>query len=524
MKFLSNKYFKILAVISILLVSGFLRLYRITDLTIWEGDQGSDFLVAQQILHGQSQTLVGPPLNVTNFYTPPTYYYLLALFLGIVKTPLYVAILFAGLNIIAGIFIFLLIGRLFDFVTGVFSLVLFSLSSVMIMNAQSVYQPHPVIFFITASWYLLWEAWRKKNLALLTISNAIFIIGASIYPAPWLLAPYFFVKNVQLIRRSASRTKNSYTIIVSVMFIGLIVYFPQIIFEVSHGYPMTKTILHSALGIPFDLTFISDYIIYFEQIILQFFNLDNIITPHQIPFVSSALISLFILTIILSRRTVKTLRLNIRHAYQTVWTFMNPLWLCVCFIPVVFFWENAFHRLNVYYPLLLIMFVVCAKIAYVGHSWLLKYIVILLFCVYCFGALASYHTTLANHTISEYKETETIADFILQDSRKRKLSNSFGVFYYTPYGYGNYNAPAVFYFLQQESSYHPQFLSPYWTDKSTVNSATTDAAYLICRYYETIEDIMSRCRNMFLLWNPLYHVAEEKIFPLEQLFILTKTP
>ncbi len=500
----------------------FLRVYRISDLTTWEGDQGSDLLVAQHILHGHLHMLVGPPLNVTNFYTPPTYYYLLALFLLIVKTPLNVALLFTGLNVAAGVFIFLLIEGLFDFATGLFSLVLFSISSIMIINARSVYQPYPVILFIAASWYFLWDAYRKNNLKILVLSNSLFIVGASIYPAPWLLLPYFAVKSMQLLRRESRNTKNWLVVVFADAVVGLIIYLPQIIFEVSHKYPMTRVLFRSVFGIPHGLSFISNYGVYSEQIILQFFNLDSALSPHQTPFVTIALMSLFILMVILSYRAIRSLPPSLRRKHQTIWSFINPLLLCVCIVPVICYWENAFHRLNIYYPLLLIIFVACVNIAHINHSQLLRYVVIFLLCVYCFGALASYYTVLTSNTVSEYTETEVLSNAILRDAKRRKLHNSFEIFYYTPYGYGDYNAPAIFYFLEQNSSYHPQFLSPYWADTSTVNIATTAGAYLVCRYYENVRDMLSRCRDMFIQWNPKYRVTEEQIFPLEQLFILTK--
>src|SRR4030067_1802798 len=63
----------------ILLVSAFLRLYRIGDYMTFLGDEGRDALIVYNILHGKL-TLLGPTASVGGFFLGPIYYYFMAVF------------------------------------------------------------------------------------------------------------------------------------------------------------------------------------------------------------------------------------------------------------------------------------------------------------------------------------------------------------------------------------------------------------------------------------------------------------
>ena len=83
---MQNSKFKIqnlvqkFALLLILLVAAFMRLYRIQDYMTFLGDEGRDVLVVYNILHGHL-TLLGPTSSVGGFFLGPIYYYFMAPFL-----------------------------------------------------------------------------------------------------------------------------------------------------------------------------------------------------------------------------------------------------------------------------------------------------------------------------------------------------------------------------------------------------------------------------------------------------------
>src|SRR4051812_42834027 len=75
-----HRYKLTLAVLGILLVAAFLRLYRIADYMTFLGDEGRDVLVAKGILEGHL-VFLGPRASAGDFFLGPIYYYMMAPFL-----------------------------------------------------------------------------------------------------------------------------------------------------------------------------------------------------------------------------------------------------------------------------------------------------------------------------------------------------------------------------------------------------------------------------------------------------------
>src|SRR5258706_8333655 len=75
-----KKYLPLVLLVIILLLSAYLRLYRISDYMTFLGDEGRDVLVAKSILGGDL-TLLGPRSSAGDFFMGPIYYYMIAPFL-----------------------------------------------------------------------------------------------------------------------------------------------------------------------------------------------------------------------------------------------------------------------------------------------------------------------------------------------------------------------------------------------------------------------------------------------------------
>jgi len=62
----------------LLLLGGFLRLYRLPQTAIFQGDQGRDAIIVQRLIKDFHPPLIGPVTSVGNMYLGPLYYYFMA--------------------------------------------------------------------------------------------------------------------------------------------------------------------------------------------------------------------------------------------------------------------------------------------------------------------------------------------------------------------------------------------------------------------------------------------------------------
>src|SRR4030042_6610505 len=65
-------------VIGIILVGAFLRLYRLPETVMFQGDQGRDAIVVKRLIKNADWVLLGPVTSVGNMYLGPFYYYFMA--------------------------------------------------------------------------------------------------------------------------------------------------------------------------------------------------------------------------------------------------------------------------------------------------------------------------------------------------------------------------------------------------------------------------------------------------------------
>jgi hypothetical protein len=186
-------------------------------------DNGYEIEVARAIVDKGKRPLVGPNLTAKDFFIPPTYPYIMAVFYKI-----------TGGNIFGINYCFILLN-----LVGITSLSLFFykktknliLSSLlfltisnmeaMILEATVIWHPHPTTAFTFLSLLLLQTAIEKNKFH-------IFFFG---------IFSYFIEKQ--------KNKKKSIIIILFLSFLAAaIVYLPQIIFEFKNGFPTILSILN----------------------------------------------------------------------------------------------------------------------------------------------------------------------------------------------------------------------------------------------------------------------------------------
>lgn len=224
----------------ILLLSAYLRLYRISEYMTFLGDEGRDMLVIKRMIVDHKFTLLGPTASVGGFFLGPVYYYFMLPFVWASGLNPAGAAVMVALFAIATVYLVYRLGRdLFDEWVGLIAAALYSLSPLVIAYSRSSWNPNLVPFFSTLLILLLWHSVVKKNPKLLLWVGVVLGIGLQLH---YLFLFLFPVVGVWYILYGHSRKWLRYYLLGSFGFI--IGYGPFLAFELRHGFPNTISIIN----------------------------------------------------------------------------------------------------------------------------------------------------------------------------------------------------------------------------------------------------------------------------------------
>ncbi len=161
-KFLNKWHFS--ALVSILVLAGFFRLWNIQGYMTFLGDEGRDALMIKRILVERDFPLLGPPTSIGNIYLGPLYYYMMAVPMSISwLNPVAAAIQVAVIGILTVFLIYYLGKQWFGWVAGVVSAFLYAISPVTIYYSRSSWNPNPAPFFALLSLLGMYKAHQSRN-------------------------------------------------------------------------------------------------------------------------------------------------------------------------------------------------------------------------------------------------------------------------------------------------------------------------------------------------------------------------
>jgi 4-amino-4-deoxy-L-arabinose transferase-like glycosyltransferase len=238
-------------ILLILIIAGFLRIYRIEDYMTFLGDEGRDVLVVYDILHG-NLTLLGPAASVGGFFLGPIYYYFMAPFLWIFNyNPVGPSVMVALFGIATVYLLYRFLSELFSKRVGLIASFLYSISPLVIFYSRSSWNPNLMPFFSLLAIYVLYRAIKTGKLRLFLILGIVigilmqlhylaFFVGAIVadYVLAANLVKAFFEKSY--VKQSKEALKQ-YLFIFFGFIIGLS---PFLAFEVRHGFPNTESIFN----------------------------------------------------------------------------------------------------------------------------------------------------------------------------------------------------------------------------------------------------------------------------------------
>lgn len=231
-----------IAILLIILLAGFARLYKIDQYMTFLGDEGRDVVVVRDMLLGRKLTLIGPGTSIGNMYLGPLYYYLLLVPLSLSQfSPVGPAVMVALFGV-ATVFLIWWIGRQwFDRISALAISILYSLSPVVITFSRSSWNPNIMPFFALLAMYGIWKVWRLGYWRWLVISAISFAFVLQSHYLGLLLLPtiiLFWLLSVKQHNQSSAR----YTLIAICCW--LILMSPLLWFDMRHGWINFSAITH----------------------------------------------------------------------------------------------------------------------------------------------------------------------------------------------------------------------------------------------------------------------------------------
>ncbi|MCL5091189.1 MAG: glycosyltransferase family 39 protein, partial [Patescibacteria group bacterium] len=213
----------------ILFLSVFLRLFRLNQLLGFWYDQGRDALIIWDLLHYHKFFLIGPVTGIEGIFLGPFYYYLLAplYFLGN-GSPVFATAGLCWLTVGAIFLIYLLTAKIYNRETGLLAVLLYGLSSGLVIFSRWLANPNPLPFFTLLVLLSLYQFMQGKKWYLVI---ALFLIGLSLQleaaSAFWFLPATFLFLIWQ-------RKKLSLSLLFFSGSAFLVTLLPQIVFDLRH--------------------------------------------------------------------------------------------------------------------------------------------------------------------------------------------------------------------------------------------------------------------------------------------------
>lgn len=244
--------FEVTFIVCLILLTAFLRLYRIDEYMTFLGDEGRDALVVKKILVYHDLPLLGAPTSVGNMYNGPLYYYMMAAAMAVWwMNPVAAAVMVALVGIAAVGLVYYLAREWFGKVAAIISATLYSISPVNIIYSRSSWNPNPAPFFALLGILGLYKSWKTKNYLWLTITGValafavqmhlLALILLPIYGVIWLYTLWDKIKN-------KTKLKNFWTGFVLALVAFLILMSPLVIFDVKYNYQNYRALTNFFLG------------------------------------------------------------------------------------------------------------------------------------------------------------------------------------------------------------------------------------------------------------------------------------
>lgn len=234
-----------IALLIILVIAAFFRLYKIEKYLRFLGDEGRDVLVAYNILHGHL-TLLGPTSSVGGFFLGPIYYYYMAPFLWLFNyNPVGPAVGVALIGILTVLLLYIVVAKFFNKKVALLASFLYAISPLVVTYSRSSWNPNPLPFVSLLTLFTVYFALRRNSLKLFAFSGFLLGIAMQLHYLALFLGGIIFLYLLFVgfyksnFKKGVVNLFKNYLIIFAGFLIG---WSPFIAFEIRHGFPDFKNI------------------------------------------------------------------------------------------------------------------------------------------------------------------------------------------------------------------------------------------------------------------------------------------
>lgn len=235
-----------LILIFILVLTLFLRFYKIDQYMTFLGDEGRDALVIKDILVNKHIPLLGPPTSVGGMYLGPLYYYMMAIPMALFWLNPVVA---AGLNALIGtltvFLIYYLTREWFGKKSAFFASLLYSVSPITIIYSRSSWNPNPAPFFALLAILGVFFAHKKKDFRWFILTGGALAFALQMHYLALILIPIFGLLWLNELRIYRNKNEGRKYFVLGTLFSIVLFLFlmsPLVIFDFRHNFMNYKAI------------------------------------------------------------------------------------------------------------------------------------------------------------------------------------------------------------------------------------------------------------------------------------------
>lgn len=229
--------------IFLLVVAGFMRFFRLRDLTTFGGDQGVDYQRVAHMILERDVTLLGPVTHV-GIYLGPLYYYLLVPFFVLFRfDPIAAPVLFAGVGTVTVALVYKLFQRFLNRWSSFLGAFLYSVSPVIFESSRAPSQPHLIPFFAVILLLSLLKVLHRQSAPIDGLLIGLSL--GSLFQLHFLTYPLFFFTTIVLVfsrwKQGLLSLGKRFWLFLFASLITLLA--PWILFEFRHQFFISKQVL-----------------------------------------------------------------------------------------------------------------------------------------------------------------------------------------------------------------------------------------------------------------------------------------
>ncbi|QQS38669.1 hypothetical protein IPM62_04780 [Candidatus Woesebacteria bacterium] len=241
--------------VCILLLSTFLRLYKIGGYMTFLGDEGRDAIIVRRFLTDFDLMLIGPGTSIGNMYLGPLYYYMMAPALFVARfSPVGPAVMIALLGIFTNYLVWYITKKWFPVgksdknrsvnIGALIAAFFYAIAPTVIIYSKSSWNPNIMPFFSIVAVFSIWKVWKAREYKWLMITGFSLAgvvqshyLGLILFPVIALLWILTFVA-VKIPTTKDSKQKLRTFMIASFCGAGIftLLMSPLVIFDARHNW------------------------------------------------------------------------------------------------------------------------------------------------------------------------------------------------------------------------------------------------------------------------------------------------